>query len=504
MSVIGTINGPAPSKFDLNNMSMNIYCKSLPMVMGPQSIPFSVQIVLYKKPSPHQMQYMSLTPIPLALADKEPQNPTDELQAYLVEKMKLHSVLKRVPTAKELMIPQIINQINCSQELTDLMRRNLNLVGRRLTRKMSVGERMVETANSVWMSVLHWLASIWTIWMWPAVTRIFKSLLISLRFLAEIVLEVIDWRPRADSSSLKDISVTAQQVDIRLQQFCYWPIQYIKLRNRRNDWKSVTDSHPEYIRFYNSLWLVANDIIIGMALGAFILDNADYLAYWSNRILSDLTITGLRDMIEWLTDWPAGLKLNNELADFLARLVLWVIEHWSSFLWFIQPLLPHLIRFIGWSSFAGATLPIALLSDLLDLLTMHVYAFYIASARIFNWQLTIIISLFHLFRGKKNNVLRKRIDSCDYDLDQLLLGTILFTLLAFLLPTVLVFYLTFASSRIGMIMMTAGLETALTFLNHFPLFALMLRVKDSKRLPGTLGSLAVWYLLTLVCRWNLL
>ena len=488
MSVIGTINGPIPSKFNLNEMSINIYRKSLPIVMGPQPLPFNVQIILYQKPSPHYMQYMSLTPMPLALADKEPQNPTNELQAYLVEKMKLHSVSKRVPTAKELMIPRIINQINCSQELSDLMGQNLNLVGRRLTRKMSVGERVVETVNSVWVTVLRWFASIWTVWMWPAVTRVFKLLLISLRFLAEIVLEVIEWRPRVDSSALKDISVTAQQVDIRLQQFCYWPIQYIKLRNRRNDWKSVTDSHPEYIRFYNSLWLVANDIIIGMALGSFILDNADYLAYWFNQILSDLTITGLRGMIEWLTDWPAGLKLNNELANFLARLVLWVIEHWSSLLLFIQPRLPNLICFIGWSSFAGATLPIALLSDLLDLLTMHVYAFYIASARIFHWQLTIIISLFHLFRGKKNNVLRKRIDSCDYDLDQLLLGTILFTLLAFLLPTVLVFYLTFASSRMGMIMITAGLETALTFLNHFPLFALMLRVKDSKRLPGMLKS----------------
>ena len=131
-------------------------------------------------------------------------------------------------------------------------------------------------------------------------------------------------------------------------------------------------------------------------------------------------------------------------------------------------------------------MPIALFSDLLSILTLHIYSFYIASARIYNWQLTIIISLFHLFRGKKRNVLRNRIDSCDYDLDQLLLGTILFTLLFFLLPTVLVFYLTFASARMIIISLKAMLETFLACLNHFPLFALMLRVKDSKRLPGML------------------
>lgn len=135
-------------------------------------------------------------------------------------------------------------------------------------------------------------------------------------------------------------------------------------------------------------------------------------------------------------------------------------------------------------------MPIALFSDLLSMLTFHIYSFYIASARIFNWQLSIIISLFHLFRGKKRNILRNRIDSCDYDLDQLLLGTILFTVLFFLLPTVIVFYLAFVSARMLIISLKATLDTCLAFLNHFPLFALMLRVKDSRRLPGKFSSLA--------------
>lgn len=52
---------------------------------------------------------------------------------------------------------------------------------------------------------------------------------------------------------------------------------------------------------------------------------------------------------------------------------------------------------------------------------------------------------FLYFLGKKWNTLRNRIDSCDYDLDQLLLGTILFTLLTFLFPTVVVYYATFAT-----------------------------------------------------------
>ena len=49
-------------------------------------------------------------------------------------------------------------------------------------------------------------------------------------------------------------------------------------------------------------------------------------------------------------------------------------------------------------------------------------------------------SLFHLFRGRKHNVLRGRVDSCEYDHEQLLLGTLLFTVLVFLLPTVAAYY----------------------------------------------------------------
>lgn len=201
-------------------------------------------------------------------------------------------------------------------------------------------------------------------------------------------------------------------------------------------------------------------------------------------ILQTYTIEGMGRTIGWLLIDPGGLKLNEELDKFLGDLFRWVLNYWSEITASISPYLPQIIYAIGISSFAGASMPIALFSDLLSILTLHIYSFYIASARIYNWQLSIIYSLFHLFRGKKINVLRKRIDSCDYELDQLLIGTILFTLLIFLLPTVFVYYCLFASARMAIIILKAGLETLLACLNHFPLFALMLRVKDSKRLPG--------------------
>jgi phosphatidylinositol glycan class Q protein len=47
-----------------------------------------------------------------------------------------------------------------------------------------------------------------------------------------------------------------------------------------------------------------------------------------------------------------------------------------------------------------------------------------------------------------------------------------------------VFYLNFALARMAIILLKAVFDTMLSCLNHFPLFALMLRVKDARRLPG--------------------
>ncbi|KAK4461085.1 hypothetical protein QBC42DRAFT_179242 [Cladorrhinum samala] len=458
----------------------------------------SIQIILFDRPLPGRMQYISLNPIALALGDKQGSFRNDiveeaeekeerlrqEKKKKLVEKLKQHSIIKRTPSPKEKALVKVVNQINWAWELEKLLQKNVSRIGTRPRRALSVSERVVESATTLRDIVWVWLWNLMTVYVLPVIKRLFVLGLMAHRVAAEVLLTVLEWRARPGYAALKDISATAQQVEIRLQQFCYWPMQYVTLRLRKNDWESVTTSHPDYIRFYNSLWLVANDVIIGIALGSYIIDNADWVAWKISDLLSRYTVDALQSSISWLMGWPAGLKLNGELAEFLGDLFLWVIEYWSSCIETLQPVLPHMIWFIGFSSFAGASMPIALFSDLLSILTIHIYSFYLASARIYHWQLNILTSLFHLFRGKKHNVLRNRIDSCDYDLDQLLVGTILFTLLFFLLPTVVVFYLNFAFARMAIISLKAGFDTILSFLNHFPLFALMLRIKDPGRLPG--------------------
>lgn len=462
-----------------------------PLVKHDPELHFSTQFISFDRPDPRKMQYLSLTPISLALHDQQLSGSVDKDEeaertriAKLIEKLKQHTVVRHARTQKELALPILISQINCSAEINDLMQSNVAFVGIRAKRSMSVSEKVVESATDLHDQVNKWAWQKFERHVSPTLTRVLILWLVVQRTIAEILLILINWRAGPDYAAIRDISATAQQLDIRLQQFSYWPVQYITLHHRREDWHSVTNSHTEYIRFFNSLWLVANDVIIGIALGSYLVENAEVVATQLNSLLDTYTVTGLQNMITWLMDYPAGLKLNNELAAFLGDLFLWVIGYWAGCIHQLQPAFPYLVRIIGLSSFAGASLAIAMFSDFAALLTIHVYSFYIASARIYNWQLTIILSLFHLFRGKKRNILRRRIDNCDYDLDQLLLGTILFTVLFFLLPTVAVFYATFAGARMGIIALKAVFDTCLACLNHFPLFAIMLRFKDSRRLPG--------------------
>ena len=278
-----------------------------PQIFCPPSSGVALQVILFEQPNPYKMEYHSLTPISLALDDKAAVGGDDEAeikerekQAVLIEKLKLHSVTRSAPSEKERSLQNIIHQINCAHETKELLRMNVELLSsRRLRRALSVSERVVESATSVWRTAL-WMVVETAAFLWPFVKMMFVMILLFWRSLANTILLVLEWRAKPDLAALKDISATgmsallccttaytspltdfvaAQQFDIRLQQFCYWPLQYVTVRRRKDDWGGATNSHADYIRFYNSLWLVANDIIIGIALGSYIIENANVVAY---------------------------------------------------------------------------------------------------------------------------------------------------------------------------------------------------------------------------------
>ena len=95
-----------------------------------------------------------------------------------------------------------------------------------------------------------------------------------------------------------------------------------------------------------------------------------------------------------------------------------VTDIWTFGLSYLWPWIPQwtsLLRVLGWFGF---TLQLAWISDALRLISCHTYYMYLYFARIHHHQLRLLSTLWKLFLGRKNNVLRCRVDSCEYDINQ--------------------------------------------------------------------------------------
>ncbi|KAG2226616.1 hypothetical protein INT45_005102, partial [Circinella minor] len=443
----------------------------------------SYEVIFYQQPNPKHLQFLALNPLDLDISPKEP--PKDKDGKEIITKNNLNKIL-------DYSITMVGDQDTETNELLSaLVQINSSYYLEKGIEKSILEKKRQQQNDTRHLKIItRWILKmlLWPMWMIGyGLKKIalgpLKCFLFGFLFLADITLHIVNIRlPKfiLNAVALKDLSTAGQQIDLRLQQLYFWPKQYSMLRRR--NWANTAETRAYYI----SMWLVANDIIIGLAFGSFLTTNRYIMSYLLHKILHEYTVESLQSMMLWFLESPAGLKLNHELGSFLSELFLWLIRLWTGCMQAIKPFTPQIIHIIGLSGIFGVSMIISLLSDFLAFMTLHVYCFYMVAARIFNWQLITLYSLFNLFRGKKRNMLRNRIDACDYDLDQLLLGTCLFTLLTFLFPTVLIYYVTFALGRVGVIFLQAIMETLLAFFNHFPLFAIMLRIKDPDRLPGGL------------------
>ncbi|XP_022196206.2 phosphatidylinositol N-acetylglucosaminyltransferase subunit Q isoform X2 [Nilaparvata lugens] len=231
-------------------------------------------------------------------------------------------------------------------------------------------------------------------------------------------------------------------------------------------------------------------VIFDILLGTIVLDflqeyftMTEFFEHISN--LSQDLVVSLKNLIEWLMGSPAGLKLNFPLNSVLGKFFLYHIDLWWFFLGLVRPFLEfgfYLLLLIGR---LGVTFQIAILADLLALASFHVYCIYVYAARLYNLQLNGLVSLSRLFIGCKRNPLPGKVDSCPYTTEQLFVGTIAFTVLLFLLPTTLVYYVVFAALRLFVIMIGGILTRGRFLLQSLPIYVLLLRLLNPRRLTSS-------------------
>ena len=111
-----------------------------------------------------------------------------------------------------------------------------------------------------------------------------------------------------------------------------------------------------------------------------------------------------------------------------------------------------------------------------------------------------LVSLWRLFRGKKRNVLRGRVDSVEPSIERMVVGTLLLTVLVFLFTTTAVYYATFTlvssfwlslptarrcTTRLphGGTQTISGMPTAIPFSSSLASFAIAFQIAAPSRSP---------------------
>lgn len=182
-----------------------------------------------------------------------------------------------------------------------------------------------------------------------------------------------------------------------------------------------------------------------------------------------LTVLHLKSLLTWLMENPAGLKLNSVLSRALGNFFLYHIHLWVTYVYLVVPALvswcSHLLPLLPWM---GITTQLSLAGDLFTCLTVHVHCFHSYARRLCHSQFAGLVSLWRLFLGKKYNPLRDRVDSANSTVDQLLVGTIVFTVLLFLFPTSLVFYCVFLALQTAAAAVVTGVRWTVAALQFVP------------------------------------
>ncbi|XP_064093452.1 phosphatidylinositol N-acetylglucosaminyltransferase subunit Q-like [Macrobrachium nipponense] len=229
------------------------------------------------------------------------------------------------------------------------------------------------------------------------------------------------------------------------------------------------------------------DVFCGITVAYFIGHHAsvndmyDTFCSWT-KVLSSC----VQDLLEWLSGAPAGLKLNQPLTQALSAFFSYHVHLWRLYLELADPLLKALAWILVWLGMFGLSIQVAILSDLLDLATLHLYCFYVYAARIHMLQISLLGSQWRAFRGRKWNPLKLRIDSDTGKHMSLkrVLTAVVFTLVIFLLPTTTVYYLVFVALRVSLSALRGILTSCIWLLNFNPVYIVVLNLMGSNRIKG--------------------
>ncbi|KAK6255082.1 hypothetical protein SCA6_016387 [Theobroma cacao] len=289
------------------------------------------------------------------------------------------------------------------------------------------------------------------------------------------------------AASAKAFSNTWINIRIRCCQILYWPI-FLQDNDLRS--QSSVECAEKVALHKHSMWSsLVVDILLGNLIGLALLFHAESVCLWVSKFASDFTNELLRSGCVWLMGVPAGFKLNIELAGVLGMISLNTIQIWSTLWMFVGSLFIYFIKGLAISAIIfGMTIPAALVIDMITIATLHVSTLHWLISILYSQQLHALAALWRLFRGRKWNPLRQRLDSFDYTVKQHVVGSLLFTPLLLLLPTTSVFYIFFTIMNTAISLSCMCIEVIISVIHATPYIKIVLRLIKPRRCPS-----GIWF-----------
>eukprot|EP00371_Babesia_bovis_P003443 XP_001612090.1 hypothetical protein [Babesia bovis T2Bo] len=166
-------------------------------------------------------------------------------------------------------------------------------------------------------------------------------------------------------------------------------------------------------------------------------------------------------------------KLNDEVAVFLSRLIISMLMVWRTIIPKLEQNFYLLTKLFEYAALFGVTYQMAILLDIVSVETLHTTYAHCILLYITKWMQRYKFSLLQLFKGKKWNELKQALDSNEYTREQLFLGTVIFTLILLIYPTIWVFYCITLVVYLPVFFMRAVVKCLIQVMTKIPFYYLI-------------------------------
>eukprot|EP01032_Pedospumella_encystans_P013615 gene13615-15665_t len=268
--------------------------------------------------------------------------------------------------------------------------------------------------------------------------------------------------------SMRDLSLTAAFVSERasmcnlaVQKCALFPLAWnLPCAMKQRLWLEV----------HALVLLIWVDVLLGVVFGYFVFTHAESIVQQAGEMCQQMQSTHIVETLQWFNHLPGGVKLNTTITQRMSSILTTAVLIFEQCLSATQPLHCVLLRFIACCGGFGCSVQLVMVVDLMRVLSAHIALIHRVLSYFHHFLLQSLHSLWLLFNGQKNNVLRKRIDTCYFGQDQLLFGIVQFSIVFFIFPNFAAYFFLFALAQFVCVAVQYVVYALSVLLKEFPYY----------------------------------